>query len=296
MKGSIAPIREASRELVRQWGMLRMSGASMSRCHALVELERHGTLLAADLTRLLSMDKSGASRLVSRLEKEGLIQVAECEDDRRRRPFQLTEEGRAELARIHDQADQQVEAALSSLSQEQSEQIRKGLSLYAKALKRTRFKIRPISKADNPAVAKVIRDTLIEFGVTHKGTAFHDPEVDRMYETYDIPGAAYWVIELEDQIVGGGGYAPLLGGPKDVMELQKMYFTKEARGMGLGKELIKRAFEQAKAQNYRGCYLETMHYMDLAVKLYLHMGFKKLDGAMGNTGHCGCNSWYYRDL
>lgn len=296
MKELIAPVREASRELVRQWGFLRMSGASMSRCHALVELERHGTLLAGDLTRLLSMDKSGTSRLVARLEKEGLVDVAECDNDRRRRPLQLTEAGRKELEAVHATADEQVEAALGLLSDEQRQEVLKGLSLYAKALKRTRFSFRLIEKKDNPAIAKIMRDVLTEFNATHPGTAFHDPELDRMYETYAEERAAYWVIEMDGQIVGGGGYSPLRGGDGTVMELQKMYFTKETRGMGLGQSLIEMALAEGAKAGYQGCYLETLEHMYGARKLYERMGFKQRCAPMGDTGHCGCDTMYYRDL
>ena len=44
--------------------------------------------------------------------------------------------------------------------------------------------IRPIQKQDNTSIAKVILDVLIEFDVPKIGTAYADPQLDCMFETY----------------------------------------------------------------------------------------------------------------
>ena len=36
--------------------------------------------------------------------------------------------------------------------------------------------------------------------------------------------------------------------------------------------------------------------MVAARNLYEKYGFKKINGPMGNTGHFGCNTFYYLDL
>lgn len=52
---------------------------------------------------------------------------------------------------------------------------------------------------------------------------------------YSQPGHAYWVVEYEGEVVGGGGIAPLAGSESDICELQKMYFLPAIRGKGLAK-------------------------------------------------------------
>ena len=42
--------------------------------------------------------------------------------------------------------------------------------------------IRPIQPADNPVIAKIIRDTLAEFGANHPGTVYYDPTTDALFE------------------------------------------------------------------------------------------------------------------
>lgn len=156
--------------------------------------------------------------------------------------------------------------------------------------------IRPITPADDAAVAAIIRTVMPEFGADGPGFAIHDPEVQAMHAAYHRPGAAYFVVEAGGRVQGGGGVAPLDGGPDGVCELRKMYFLPELRGRGAGAALMARCLEAARALGHRQCYLETLRGMDQAQKLYERSGFQRLDGPMGSTGHFGCNRFYVLTL
>ncbi|KFN52164.1 MAG: GNAT family N-acetyltransferase [Arenimonas sp.] len=158
------------------------------------------------------------------------------------------------------------------------------------------FSIRPITPADDLAVARIIRGVMPEFGADGPGFAIHDPEVDAMSAAYDRPGAAYFVVELDGRVQGGGGVAPLEGGPEGVCELRKMYFLPALRGLGAGAALMQRCLAEARALGFRQVYLETLRGMDAAQKLYERTGFRRLDGPLGATGHFGCNRFYLLDL
>lgn len=158
------------------------------------------------------------------------------------------------------------------------------------------FSIRPITPADDLAVARIIRGVMPEFGADGPGFAIHDPEVDAMSAAYDRPGAAYFVVELDGRVQGGGGVAPLEGGPEGVCELRKMYFLPALRGLGAGAALMQRCLAEARALGFRQVYLETLRGMDAAQKLYERAGFRRLDGPLGATGHFGCNRFYLLDL
>ncbi|MDY7227411.1 GNAT family N-acetyltransferase [Hyalangium rubrum] len=160
----------------------------------------------------------------------------------------------------------------------------------------TEWILRPIESKDDAAVASVIRTVMPEFGASGPGFAIHDPEVDRMSTAYAKPGHAYFVLEHEGRVVGGGGIAQLAGGEPGVCELQKMYFLKEARGQGQGERLLKHCLSFAKQAGYQLCYLETLTGMEQAQKLYQRLGFERIPKAMGSTGHFGCNRFYTLDL
>ena len=152
--------------------------------------------------------------------------------------------------------------------------------------------IRQIEQRDNKEIAAIIREVMTEFGASGEGFSIHDPEVDHMYETYSLVRSEYFVVEDKGRILGGAGIAPLAGGDEGVCELKKMYFLPEARGKGMGKEIIKRCLDWARACGYKTCYIETVVRMEAANKLYKSFGFKKIAAPMGNTGHHGCESFY----
>src|SRR5580765_6125060 len=118
--------------------------------------------------------------------------------------------------------------------------------------------IRPIQPGDNPALAKIVRDTLVEFGANHPGTVYYDPTTDALFELFQRNGARYFVGEIDDKIVGGAGIFPSDGLPAGVCELVKMYLLPEARGVRLGKTLIEKSLQFAKENKYEQVYLESM--------------------------------------
>lgn len=160
----------------------------------------------------------------------------------------------------------------------------------------TELRIRPITPADDAAVAMIIRTVMPEFGADGPGFAIHDPEVGHMSAAYDREGAAYFVVERDGAVEGGAGIAALEGGPAGVCELRKMYFLPALRGLGAGAALMQCCLETARALGYRQCYLETLHGMDAAQKLYERSGFSRLEEPMGSTGHFACNRFYLRHL
>ena len=46
------------------------------------------------------------------------------------------------------------------------------------------WEIRLVRQLDNHVLAQVLRDVLIEMNVPKQGTAFADPELDVIYDTY----------------------------------------------------------------------------------------------------------------
>jgi putative acetyltransferase len=158
------------------------------------------------------------------------------------------------------------------------------------------FKIREIKALDNPKIAKVIRTILIEFGVPKVGTAYADKILDTLFEAYNTENAIYYIIEKDNEIFGGAGIKQLDNFDGNVCELQKMYFLPEARGIGLGSEMMHICLTKAKEFGFEQCYLETLPYMIAARKLYRKVGFQDLDTPLGNTGHYSCDLWMIKNL
>jgi putative acetyltransferase len=160
----------------------------------------------------------------------------------------------------------------------------------------TDYRIRPIEQRDNAAVASIIRTVMPEFGADGPGFAIHDAEVDDMHASYSHPRCAYFVVERDGKVIGGGGVAPLDGGETDVCELRKMYFLSEARSIGAGARMMQLCLDAAREFQFKRCYLETLTGMDAAQSLYRKHGFEPIDAPMGGTGHFSCDRFYIREL
>lgn len=158
------------------------------------------------------------------------------------------------------------------------------------------FKIREIQPEDNQGVAAVIKNVLVEMGVPKIGTAYEDKSLEDMHGTYDHPRMKYFVVIENGKLIGSAGIAPLTGADDDICELQKMYFLPEARGRGIGAEMMQTCLDYAKTVDFKRCYLETLPYMENARKLYARSGFQSLEKPMGDTGHYNCSMWMLKDL
>ncbi|WP_046758827.1 GNAT family N-acetyltransferase [Kordia jejudonensis] len=157
--------------------------------------------------------------------------------------------------------------------------------------------IREIQPKDNPAMAACIRLVIPEFGMPKVGTAYEDPETDRMFETYQGEREVYYVIEEDDgEVVGGGGIKGLRDNKNNVCELQKMYFFPKTRGKGYGKLLFAKCLQAAKDFGYTHCYLESSPKFKAAIHIYETFGFQHLDAPLGSTGHYSCDVWMLKEL
>jgi putative acetyltransferase len=158
------------------------------------------------------------------------------------------------------------------------------------------IRIIEIKKEDNAQIAAVIREVFISDDYPKSGTAFADKQLDFMFESYDKPRAIYFVVDDNGKIIGGAGVDQLENSMENICELQKMYFLKEARGKGIGLQMIEKCLEKAIEFGYEKCYLETLPEMITAQSLYKKVGFEYLCEPIGNTGHTTCPIWMIKKL
>jgi putative acetyltransferase len=151
--------------------------------------------------------------------------------------------------------------------------------------------IRPIAAKDNERMAKILRDSLTEFGANKPGTAYFDAATDDMYSLFQKEKSAYWVAEKNGEIIGGAGIYATDGLPENTCELARVYLDHKARGHGYGQQMIEHCFAHAKDMGYEKIYLETLPELKIAVPLYERLGFEYLDAPLGKTGHFGCDIW-----
>jgi putative acetyltransferase len=159
-----------------------------------------------------------------------------------------------------------------------------------------KIEIRTILESDNEAVASIVRTVMKEFDADPATTILGDPSLDSMFQNYQFPRSAYFVLVHEGKIAGGCGIKKLDLEGENICELQRMFLLPGSRGKGFGRMLIDRCLQRAKEFNYDKIYLETLGQMKIAIQLYKKSGFRIIDHRLGNTGHSGCEVTMLKDL
>lgn len=158
------------------------------------------------------------------------------------------------------------------------------------------IQFRPIEPADNTPLAAIIRESIESFNLPSEGTAHSDPTTDDLYGLFQKPDSFYWVATAGEKVLGGCGIYPSNGLPDGCCELVRFFLTPEARGKGIGKQLLDKSVQTAVEYGYQTMYLESFPEMKNAIRMYEQNGFERIDHALGNTGHYACNVWMVKKL
>jgi putative acetyltransferase len=131
--------------------------------------------------------------------------------------------------------------------------------------------IRDAAAVDGDAIRALVTETLAEFGFPLELMGA-DADLADIAASYQDRGGTFRVVVAEDgvTIVGCGGLYPI---DERVVELRKMYFRPEARGRGLGRDLLIDLIEQAKNGGVERIVLETASNLTAAIRLYQGFGF-----------------------
>lgn len=148
------------------------------------------------------------------------------------------------------------------------------------------FVLRPARNADCPSVQSLVFGILADYGL-QADPGSTDADLFDLEAFYQGRGGAFSVVEdPEGNIVGSVGLAP---DSPDSCELRKMYVLDRCRGLGLGKELLRHALEQARRLGFKEVRLETATVLKEAVAMYERAGFQPYE-----PGHCAarCDAAY----
>lgn len=131
-----------------------------------------------------------------------------------------------------------------------------------------------IRSADNRDCVKVqnlVFGILDEYGLTVE-TGGTDADIADIEANYLNRGGAFEVIEdASGNLLGTIGLYPL---DAETIELRKMYFDRKLRGRGVGKKMLERMIEKARALGFKRIYLETASVLKAAAALYEKYGFE----------------------
>jgi putative acetyltransferase len=138
--------------------------------------------------------------------------------------------------------------------------------------------IRQIQAGEVEAARHVIEEVCFEFfGLAP--AEFDD--MDDIERYYSGDAGTFLVLVDDARVVGTGAIRRL---DNSTCELKRMWFLKEYRGRGLGKEMALLLLEDARQKGYQLVRLDTAPELERAIKLYQSLGFSSIERY--NDGPC----------
>lgn len=109
-------------------------------------------------------------------------------------------------------------------------------------------------------------------------------------EEFEPPSGAFLEARIDDRICGCVG---LRRWSSDEAEVKRLYVADEARGRGVGRDLLASVADRARALSYRWIVLDTDGSSVAALALFRSQGFVTIPDYNGNTF---AKYWFHKDL
>jgi len=281
-------IRAASRLMVRELGFMQSTLAATdyppSAVHSILEIGERGSMTAADLAEFLGLEKSSVSRMVGKLVGAGELKQSAGGEDARFKSLSLTAKGRRTLAAVHRFARRQVGHAAQHLAPYELASIGEHLCRYAAALRAQRLGVRADDKSQlqivegyRPGSIGRVAEMHARYYSRHAGLgAFFEQRVAvgmaDLTSRLGRPTNAIWTAVANGRIVGSVAIdGEDLGGRE--AHLRFFIVDEEARGRGVGANLLARALSFCDSREFERTKLWTFQGLDAARRLYERADF-----------------------
>lgn len=280
----VEAVRQFNRFYTRQIGVLREgllhSPYPLTEARILFELGHREHITATDLCRELGLDAGYLSRILSRLEQQGLIEKVRPENDGRQRLLRLTQEGSKAFSLLNRRSQEEITEMLSELNEDDQMHLLKAMqtveSLLTRGLKFSQpFFLRQPEPGDmgwvihrhgvlyaeeyswNEEFEALVAEIVADFSKRH------DPERERC-----------WIAERDGEMIGS---IFLVQSSETVAKLRLLLVEPRARGLGLGTCLVEECIRFARQCGYQKVTLWTNSVLVEARRIYKKTGFKLID-------------------
>lgn len=139
-----------------------------------------------------------------------------------------------------------------------------------------RFRIRPVADGDSPSILAILEAVFAEYPNCFLELS-EVPELVRPATSFRDMDGRFWVAEDDDGIGGFVAMTPDHDAPGFV-ELKKLYTSRRARGVGLGRVLVELVEAEARRREARAIHLWSDTRFETAHRVYEHLGYVRLPG------------------
>ncbi|MGB8940513.1 MAG: bifunctional helix-turn-helix transcriptional regulator/GNAT family N-acetyltransferase [Streptomyces sp.] len=256
---------------------------TLTEARVLYELNHAGHLDAADLRGELCLDAGYLSRLLGKLEKAGIVVRAPSERDPRRQRITLTARGRESAGLLDERSSEAVGSLLSNVPAaerprlaEAMRTVREILSGGGRGAAPSRSILREPAPGDLGWIVQrnaALYAAEFGFNTDYEGLVArivadfaedHDPHLERV-----------WIAELDGR--PAGCVMCVRDDAPGTARLRLLLVEPDARGHGIGDQLVGACIEFARGVGYREMVLWTNDILGAARTIYQRHGFVLVD-------------------
>jgi DNA-binding MarR family transcriptional regulator/RimJ/RimL family protein N-acetyltransferase len=283
-----AVLRRFNRTYTQRIGVLEESflgtGRPLAVSRLLFEIGAAGRdsgVTVRDLRERLDLDSGHLSRMLRRLEAEGLVSTGPDPTDQRRRIVLLTEAGRAARKDLDDRSEELAERIVSPLTDRQRERLTEALATADLLVRAATIHLREVSP-DDPGARHALGRYLAEI----------DERFPTGYEAGDPvaaaasgPGSTYVLATSDGEPVAYGGIRPAPGVDEHAVEIKRMWVHPDWRGAGLGSRMLRHLEALAAEQGATRLVLDTNGVLTEAIAMYERSGYRQVERYPGSDPH-----------
>ena len=279
----IAAVRAFNRFYTHRIGVLREglldSPFSLAAARVLYELGTGHRLTAGAIAQALDLDAGYLSRILRRFEASRLIVRVRATADRRERTIALTGAGRRAFRAIDRASREETAALLERLSEPRQRRLVAAMAAIQGLLQPAEVRAPATLR---PAVAGDWGWIIERHGVLYAreygwGSAFEGLVagiVARMIANYDPASECCWIAEQDGERVG---CICIVRHSRRVAKLRLFLLEAEARGQGLGRQMVAQCTAFARTAGYRTIRLWTQSNLAAARHLYTVEGYRLVE-------------------
>jgi len=281
--GAVAAFRRFNRFYTRMLGLLDdgflKSGYSLTEGRVLFELSARAEAGASEIATALGLDAGYLSRILRKFERAGLLTRSPLPSDARHAVLHLTRKGRSAFSDLDRRSAAQAHGILAALTPGKRRTLIRSMQSIEDALAkegeaRRPFILRPHRPGDMGWV--VARQSALytqEYGWNGEYEALASRIVADFIERFDPACERCWIAERDGEPLGA---IFLVRHPqrKGVARLRLLHVEAAARGMGLGKALVRECVEFARSAGYKTVTLWTQSILHAAHRIYQQAGFR----------------------
>lgn len=280
----IAVVRRFNRFLTRNIGVLREgllhSPYSLTESRIIYEIANREQLITADLSKDLGLDPGYLSRMIDRLEQQGLVEKVPSQSDGRQRLLHLTLEGKKASSLLDSRSREEVSEMLNNLSEQEQNRLIQSMNtiehLLGGGLKYSEpYFLRQHEPGDMGWVVHMHGNLYAkEYGWDERFEGLVAQICSDFINNYNSDKERCWIAEMDGQIVGS---VFVVQGSEEVAKLRLLLVDPRARGLGLGTRLVDECIRFARRKGYKKLVLWTNSVLVTARKIYKNAGFELVE-------------------